>query len=333
MVMTEQGSVVEFRGPEDLAPARRSRRARVLVVLGVVTALVLGGGGVAYARWDADLDARLAAAKDELDQAGAQLAAAEDAAAAALESSKGKVADDQVRQTLTELVADEVLPDAAERGSRSDQITAVTTLASSTRAHAGAVEQATSAVTSAHAAWELARAQDGYDQALSDMVAAVDAAAAVLAGSEGKVADNQVRQDLADAIDAASAVREKAVASTVGALTAAAHAAAEATDAVTAASTATSQAQSAWQAEQDRIAAERAAAERAAAEQAAAAARKAAASSSGSSAGGGRSASPSGSSGGGGGTSSAPRVHSPSGSNFGTGTAPECTTPSCGITF
>lgn len=288
-----------------------------------VLALVLAGGGVAaYHRWDAALNARVAAAQSDLAQAASTLATSERAGRAVLDASAGKVADDAVRQTLAALL-DQNLADAEpEKQTRQKRIASYNDLASATNALAGKVDKATAAVKEAQAAWELAQAQAGYDQAVAALAAAIDAGNATLAGSEGKVADNAVRQTLTDAIGAATALRNGSVDASVNALTAATAAVNASAGELAAATSATSEAQSAWQAEQDRIAAEQAAAA-----QQAAAAKKAAAHS-------GSTSTKTGASGGTGSHTQAPRLGSSSGSHPVLGDpGTTCTTPSCGITF
>lgn len=308
--------IVQSPSVQGAGRARRSVRVRVVAAL--VALVVAVGGGIAYARWNADLNARLAAAEGDLAKATSTLATAELAGRAALDGSAGKTADEQARQALAALLGQEV--DGSPRGSRQERIAADTALTSAALALAGKVDEATAAVREAQAAWELAQAQAGYDQAITALAAAIDTSAATLAGSEGKVSDNTVRQTLTDALGTATTLRAAPVDPTVAALTAATAAVTTSTNDLAAATSATTDAQVAWQAEQDRIAAE----------QAAAAAAKAKATSGGSTS----SKSGSSSSGSTGSHNPAPRLGSSSGSHPVLGDpGTVCTTPSCGITF
>jgi hypothetical protein len=351
MVMTEQGSDVEQHGHEGRRPTSRPRRTRIVLAATLAGVLVLGGGGgVAYAQWNSGQNEQLAAARSAYSAADAANVEARATASAAVEASEGRVADDQVRADLEELLS--ARGPVQQNGSRAEKTAALEAATDETEAETAAIVAATTAVVEAQTAWELEQATAGYEAASAELAAALDAGGGVLAGSEGKVADNAVRQALTDAIDAGNALRSAQPAGDVDALTAGAAQLAGATAALSAATSATADAQAAWQAEQDRIAAEQAAAAEAAAAKAAAAksspGKKSNSSSSGSSkgSGGGSSAGSGGggsSAGSGGGGSSAgsgggsstkpPRIGSNPGSNFGTGTAPACTTPSCGITF
>lgn len=341
MVMTEQGSDVEQHAREGQQPTSRPRRTRIVLAATLASVLVLGGGGgVAYAQWNSGQNEQLAAARSAFSAADAANVEARAAASAALEASEGRVADDQVRSDLEELLS--ARGPFQPNGSRAEKTAALDAATDETEAETAAIVAATTTVVEAQAAWELEKATAGYEAASAELAAALDAGGGVLTGSEGKVADNAVRQALTDAIDAGNALRSAQPAADVDALTAGAAQLAEATAVLSEAASATTNAQAAWEAEQERIAAEQAAAAAEAAAAKAAAAKsspgkKSNSSSSGSSKGSGGSGagSGSGSGAGSGGGSSAkpPRVGSNPGSNFGTGTAPSCTTPSCGITF
>ncbi len=269
LTTTDELASVEAPPLDPASPRRKIRRTVVATV--VALAVVLGGGGVAYARWDADQNAQLAAARSALEAANADAVAAEDAAHRALDASEGKVADNAVRVALLDLLSRSSAGWEVPRGqSRSVELGLLRAARASAEPWTEEIIAATAAVVTAHAAWEIDQAKAGYEQAATSLGAAIDAATAVLSGSEGRVADNAVRQALADAIAAADTLRTSSVPTEVDALTGAATAIAAATATTDTARTAVTDAQTAWQAEQDRIAAEQAAAAQAAAARAAA---------------------------------------------------------------
>lgn len=270
MVMTEQGSDVEQHGHEGRQPTSRPRRTRIVLAATLAGVLVLGGGGgVAYAQWNSGQNEQLAAARSAFSAADAANVEARAAASAALEASEGRVADDQVRADLEELLSARG-PFQTNGSSRAEKTSALGSATEATEAETDEIVAATAAVVDAQTAWELEQARAGYDAAVAELVAALDAGAGVLAGSEAKVADNAVRQTLSDAIAAGEVWRHTVAGVEIDGITSATDRVAEATAAVTTATAATSDAQAAWQAEQDRIAAEQAAAAQAAAAQSAA---------------------------------------------------------------
>lgn len=333
MVMTDQGSDVEPLGQEGRLPTSRPRRTRIVLAATLAGVLVLGGGGgVAYAQWNSGQNEQLAAARSAYSAADEANDEARAAASVALEASDGRVADDQVRVDLESAISSRgafhTNPPWSD-GSRAAKTAALDSATEVTEAETAEIVDATTAVVEAQAAWELEQATAGYEAADAELAAALDAGAGVLAGSEGKVADNAVRQVLTDAIDAGNALRSAQPADNVDALAAGTEQLAEATSALTVATASTTEAQAAWQAEQDRIAAERAAA--AAAAQKANSGKK---STSGSGSSEGSSGSGAESGGGGGSSAKPPRIGSSSGSHPALGTPGTiCTTPSCGITF
>ncbi|VTR76024.1 hypothetical protein [Cellulomonas hominis] len=130
-----------------------------------------------------------------------------------------------------------------------------------TRSQTADRQAAAAAVLASHDAWLLDQARTDHDAAHGELVAAVDAAAALLTASEGHVLDDASRLALSAAIDAAGPVRDTAAdAEDTAALTAAAVTTREHVAALAAAQQAVVDAQAAWQAEQDRVAAEHAAA-------------------------------------------------------------------------
>jgi hypothetical protein len=338
MVMTEQGSDVAQQDYEGLQPTSRPRRTRILIATGVALVLALGGGGgIAYASWDSRGQQAIEAARATLVDAEGMAREARAAADGALEASAGKVADDTVRAELAALLAAREPWQLDLQGTRAEKTAAYRVAADLTAKWTDEVEVGTAAVVAAQAAWELEQATADYTSASAALAAALDAGAGVLASSEGKVSDNAVRQALSDSIATGSALSAAALPAEVDAIAAATAQVAEATAALSARTAATTDAQAAWQAEQDRIAEEQAAAARAAA--AAQAAQKTTRSSGDSTGSPAKRGSTSGGSSAIAGSGSAPRATGPqrlgssSGSNFGTGTAPACTTPSCGITF
>lgn len=266
----EQESAVAQLDRDGQQQPARPRRTRIIVASVLAGALVLGGGGTAMA-WNANQNQQLAAAEAALLDAQRDRREVIAAATAAHADSAGEVADDQIRAYLADLLASAPLVDIeVEQGaSRVDQRDALNTLAEQWITWLAQVDAATETVNEAHSAWLLDQAATGYDTAVSALTTARDTGAAVLAGSENKVADNAVRQTLTDAIAAGDALLGAEVEAEVEALTAATGEITSATSALTAATSAASDAQTAWQAEQERIAAEQAAA--AAAAQAAAA--------------------------------------------------------------
>ncbi len=334
MVVTVQGSAVDVEGHESLGTSRRPVTRRTALIAGAVAVLLAAaGGGRWYAVWNDDQNEQLATASQAWESALAAERKAIEDGTAVLDASEGKVADDEVRQDLLTLVQQSVpaAPEASDT-SRSDLTAAYTDLTAEAAAATAEIKAATEAVTTAQATWELQQAQAGYDGALAQLTAGLDAASATLAGSEGKVLDDTTRQGLTASVEAGVALRDAAPASEVDALVSATGGLTASIAALEAATSAVVASQTAWQTEQDRVAAEQAAASAAAQ-----AAQRAAAQTSGSSAGstaknGTTSKGPAVKSGGGA-SATTPRVTSPSGSNFGTGTAPPCTTPSCGITF
>ncbi len=259
----EQESVTQL-DQEGQPRATRPRRARIIAAASVAAVLVLGGsGGVAYAQWNSGQNAAVAAALSDQDQALRAFQAASDEAREVLAAAEGKVADDQVRRDLADMLGDapeDSSPVGDTAPSRAERAAGLRGAAAVLRSATAAIAAQTEVVAAAQASWELEQATAGYDDAVAALNAARDAGAGVLAGSEGKVADNAVRQTLTDAIDAGNALLTAPAPAEVRDLTAAAASIADATTALTAATTATTDAQSAWQAEQDRIAAEQAAA-------------------------------------------------------------------------
>jgi hypothetical protein len=270
----EQGSVAQL-DQEGQPQASRPRRTRIVIAAGVALALVLGSGGAAFA-WNADQNEKYAAASAAWSSAAEDERRVYDDARAVLDASEGRVADDQVRQALAaaieygedDLSAAGHGPDA----SRSDKTAAFTAWAAASERKAEEIRLAMAAVVEAQAEWELDQATAGYNDAVAALTGARDAGTGVLTGSEGKVADNAVRQALTEAIAGANVLLDVVAPAEVDDLTAGSKTISEMTAVLTTATTATTDAQAAWQAEQDRIAAEQAAAAAQAAQAAQAAA-------------------------------------------------------------
>lgn len=345
-------------GDADPGGSRRVSRGLVAGVTAGVLVLAAGGittwGVLDHRSWNDEVSAyedqvaqaedqvgsSLAAASDAYDVAAAGLAEAVTGGEEVLSATEGQVTDNAVREDLrsaldaaialtdeegaNSYLTEELVVPAISRSSlfvhdeREAYTVTITTSTDPSPAQLGeagsAISTAVEAVEASHLEW--ARTQ------LTD---AMTTGEEVLAASEGKVDDNAVREGLRSALDAAAPVRD--------AEDSGAQALLAARDAVNAATSAVTDAQSAWQAEQDRIAAQKAAAERAAAQKAA---QKAAQSSSGSSGNKGTSSSGKGTSSGSSGSSSgssgsAASSGSGSGSSSGGGSGSGCL--SCGGNF
>ena len=286
------------------------RRRRAVIVIAATAAVVAGAGfGVNAYLNERAADAAVAEATElaaQVESVKAALVEQITAAEKMLTDTNGQVANPATRDALAEqitaakaatdltvTVPDDSMDRATAEALR-DQVAAVL---ADVRDEASPLKADQASVSASHSVWMLdqakTQAQEAAD-ALAATLAAVNTEQAeqVLAGSENKVADNTVRQTLRDAIDnlnttvghaqGLGAVEE----STVAGYEAAAKAR---TDAKTAIETAQGQvseaqakvteAQETWEAEQARIAAEKAAKEKAARDAAAkAAAEKAAAS-------------------------------------------------------
>lgn len=335
----------------DAEPGGSRRVSRGLVAGVTAGVLVLAAGGATtwgvldHRSWNDEVSAyeaqvseaddqvasSLVAASDAYDVAAADLAEAVTDGEEVLAATEGQVTDNAVREDLRSaldaaialtdeegadsyLTEDLVVP-AISRSSlfvhdeREAYTVAITTSPAQLGEAGAEISTAVEAVAASHLEW--ARTQ------LTD---AMTTGEEVLAASEGKVDDNAVREGLRSALDAAAPVRD--------AEDSGAQALLAARDAVNAATTAVADAHSAWQAEQDRIAAEKAAAERAAAQ-------KAAQSSSGSSGNKGTSSggkgTSSGSSGSGAGSTSKPSTSGSSGSSSGSSSGGSSGSVGCGL--
>jgi hypothetical protein len=256
-------------------PSRSGRHRTLWISGGLIVAITLGTltvTAVARSRAHAQAVDAYAAAVVELRDAVDEADEFADVNAAAL------IPVDQVAgpETLTALAAaveavsdlprvPESSADAPWRSWSTEELNAGTRdlrrVTATTRSQTADRQAAASAVLASHDAWVLTQAQSEHAAAHQELVAAVDAAAALLTASEGHVLDDAARVALSTAIDAAGPVRNTATnTEDAAALTAAAGTAREHVAALAAAQQAVVDAQAAWQAEQDRIAAEQAAA-------------------------------------------------------------------------
>lgn len=252
------------------SPVRRRRRA--VVAAAVVMVLV---GIFVYRAWDAGVESDLAEATEALHAVVLELHAAVDTSETVLASSDGRVADDQVRVDLAAVTSGvDELSWSLPRGSRQARTVAATGLAEQARTHVSAVESATGLVLAAVDAFELEQAIHLEGEATGRLTASVTDGRAVLDATAGQVLDDAVRVTLSDALAAADALEPALVGETLSVVEQTqirAAAAADLTqhaDALDAARQGVVDAQVAWQAEQDRVAAEEAAQAAQAAEEA-----------------------------------------------------------------
>ncbi|WP_431838115.1 hypothetical protein [Cellulomonas sp. Y8] len=228
----------------------------------LLVAVVAAGWGVLRER-----DARAAEAHDQataaLAVAAGLLRDARHEGRSALAGSAGRVADNAVRTDLAALLVE--LPATAPDPDLPRAAATTWALAQSEAAtdRAGLISEAASAVRSAQDAWEHDRARDAHAAAVQALRHLADEARAALAASEGRVLDDAVREVLAAALAQADDALGSPVPEGTAALDAAAAAAEERADALAVARADVAAAEEAWQAEQDRLAAERAAAARA----------------------------------------------------------------------
>ncbi|MEN1974481.1 hypothetical protein [Cellulomonas olei] len=286
------GRALPQRGASSPPPGRR----RAAVALAVLLAAVLVAT-VALVRWDAGRARGLETALTELDRAAATLAVARRDGSAALAASAGRVDDGRLRRDLAALLVGLPPSDPPEDGSRQARAEQAGRRAGALRARGAALTEATAAVRAEHARWLLATATAERMAAHASLGAAVAEAGTALAASEGRVLDDTPRAALRAAVDEAGAARQhgsggaRVVAASAGrpaaarpaprvggrarAVLAAAEARATAlreetaalrshVERLTTARAAVAASESAWQAEQDRRAAELEAAERAA---------------------------------------------------------------------
>ena len=248
--------------PEGEPSLVRRRRRVVVAAAGAAVVMVLVGIFV-YRAWDAGVESDLAEATEALHTVVLELHAAVDTSETVLASSDGRVADDQVRVDLAAVASGvDELSWSLPRGSRQARTVAATGLAEQARTHVSAVESATGLVLVAVDAFELEQATRLEGEATARLTASVTDGRAVLDATAGQVLDDAVRVTLSDALAAADALEPALVDETLSAVeqtqirAAAAAALTLHADALDAARQGVVDAQVAWQAEQDRVAAE-----------------------------------------------------------------------------
>jgi hypothetical protein len=242
-------------------PSRPRPGAQIAGAVGVTLFLTLGGG-LAYHRWDDAQAALLATAVTAYEGAQHEHDAAVQQARLALGASEGRVADDAVRVALSDLV-EQTPSDTATTGPRAERASALDDATSAVRRLSARVRDATRTVVSAHDAWELAQASAAYARATEDLAAAIGAASDVLDASEGRVHDDGARQALADLIATSRDLADGDAAVGLDDLTSTTTTVVDATSALQDSARVVTEQRAVWQAEQDRLAAERAAEARA----------------------------------------------------------------------
>jgi hypothetical protein len=265
------GAPGETDGPGQVpegAPSLVRRRRRVVVAAASAAVVMVLVGTFVYRAWDAGVESDLAEATEALHTVVLELHAAVDTSETVLASSDGRVADDQVRVDLAAVASGvDELSWSLPRGSRQARTVAATGLAEQARTHVSAVESATGLVLAAVDAFELEQATRLEGEATARLTASVTDGRAVLDATAGQVLDDAVRVTLSDALAAADALESVLVDETLSAVeqtqirAAAAAALTLHADALDAARQGVVDAQVAWQAEQDRLAAEQAAEE------------------------------------------------------------------------
>ena len=263
------GAPGETDGPGQVpegAPSLVRRRRRVVVAAASAAVVMVLVGTFVYRAWDAGVESDLAEATEALHTVVLELHAAVDTSETVLASSDGRVADDQVRVDLAAVASGvDELSWSLPRGSRQARTVAATGLAEQARTHVSAVESATGLVLAAVDAFELEQATRLEGEATARLTASVTDGRAVLDATAGQVLDDAVRVTLSDALAAADALEPALVDETLSTVeqtqirAAAAAALTLHADALDAARQGVVEAQVAWQAEQDRVAAEQAA--------------------------------------------------------------------------
>ena len=256
-------------------PSLVSRRRRVVVAAASAAVVMVLVGIFVYRAWDAGVESDLAEATEALHTVVLELHAAVDTSETVLASSDGRVADDQVRVDLAAVASGvDELSWSLPRGSRQARTVAATGLAEQARTHVSAVESATGLVLVAVDAFELDQATRLEGEATGRLALSIADGRATLDATAGQVLDDAVRVTLSDALASAEALEPTLVDETLSAVEQTqirAAAAADLTlhaDALDAARQGVVDAQVAWQAEQDRVAAEQAAQAAQAAEEA-----------------------------------------------------------------
>ncbi|WP_158376035.1 hypothetical protein [Cellulosimicrobium cellulans] len=195
-----------------------------------------------------------------LSEAAAHLRAARADGRTTLAASAGRVADDEVRSRLAAVLLDLPATEPDPDLPRGEATAWCLAQAEAATDRATRVAEATLEVRLAWDAWELDRARTGHADAVQALAAAAEGARALLADTEGRVLDDAAREVLADAVAVVDGVLGAPAPDGTAALDAAAVAARAHADALVVATADVAAAREAWQAEQDRLAAERAAA-------------------------------------------------------------------------
>ncbi len=188
----------------DHAGARRGRRVLIIVLAAAAILLCLIGGGLA---WNHHLDTQAREAYQTAaatqDQATAALAAAVADAQQTLTDSEGKVADEQTRTDLQDLIdqaggigrAGVLNPEEATRGQLDDAAQAATDQAGAAAVLADKLTAQVQVVKGSMDEFAIQEAKDGLQDDVDVVKTSADAARAAIDASAGKVADEQVRQD------------------------------------------------------------------------------------------------------------------------------------------
>ncbi|MBF0724017.1 hypothetical protein [Sanguibacter inulinus] len=272
------GAPGETDGPGQVpegAPSLVRRRRRVVVAAASAAVVMVLVGIFVYRAWDAGVESDLAEATEALHTVVLELHSAVDTSETVLASSDGRVADDQVRVDLAAVASGvDELSWSLPRGSRQARTVAATGLAEQARTYVSAVETATGLVLVAVDAFELEQATRLEGEATERLALSIADGRATLDATAGQVLDDAVRVTLSDALASAEALEPALGDETLSAveqMRIRAAAAADLTlhaDALDAARQGVVDAQVAWQAEQDRVAAEQAAQAAQAAEEA-----------------------------------------------------------------
>ena len=242
------------------------RRRLVTITAVAVAAVIVLGGGFLYRAWDTSVETDLAEATENLRVVVLELDDAVETSELVLASSEGRVRDDQVRVDLAAVASGVAqLSWTLPEGSRQARTVAATGLAGQARTHVSAIGTATAIVLTEVDAFELEQAVHLEEEATGRLALSIADARAVLDATAGQVLDDTVRVTLSDELASAEALAPTpvdaalAVAEQTQLRAAAAADLSQRADALDTARRAVVDAQVAWQAEPDRVAAERAA--------------------------------------------------------------------------
>ncbi len=250
----------------DTGPAKR--RPRILAAILAVILVAAGAGALA---WTHHLDTQAQAAYQTAAAAQAQAVATLTTAVAdaqqTLTDSQGKVADEQTRTDLADLIdqadgigqAGVLNPEDATRGQLNDAAKAATDQANAAAVLTDKLTAQIQVVKGSMDQKALDDAKANVQQNIVNVQGAIDAARQTIDASAGKVSDDQVRQDAEASRTAASDLLAKAQAllngSDVDSLNDAMNALADANTDLVVKTKAVTDAQTAWQAAQDAAAA------------------------------------------------------------------------------